>query len=159
MSHAKFKKLVSRYGGPRTQCAALCWRERRGRAEVLLVTSRRTGRWVLPKGWPLDGEAPPETAEREAAEEAGVSGKVRPDCLGLFTYVKHPDLPDALPCAVAVYPLKVKSLAKSWPEKGQRRRRWFGLKKASAEVEEKELSRLLRSFDPSHLGRGPRARH
>ena len=153
MSVSNFKKLVSRLGGVRTQYGALCWRERGGKPQVLLVTSRRTGRWVIPKGWPLDGEAPEASARREAAEEAGVKGKVEATCLGLYSYVKHPDLDDALPCAVAVYPIKVKSLANNWPEKGERRRKWFSLKKAAAEVKEKELARILKRFDPTSLRR------
>jgi len=153
MSHVTFKKLVSRMGSARTQHGAICWRERNGKVQVLLITSRRTGRWVIPKGWPEEGEKPPATAHREAAEEAGVEGKVLPVCLGVFSYVKHPDLHDALPCVVAVYPVKVRSLARNWPERGERRRKWFTPKKAAAEVEETELARILKGFDPSQLRR------
>lgn len=153
MSHVKFRKLVSRMGSARTQHGAICWRERNGKVQVLLVTSRRTGRWVIPKGWPEPDEKPPLTAEREAAEEAGVEGKVLSRCIGLFSYVKHPDLDDALPCVVAVYPVKVRQLARNWPEKGERRRKWFTPKKAAAEVGETELARLLKGFDPGQLRR------
>jgi 8-oxo-dGTP pyrophosphatase MutT (NUDIX family) len=152
MSHAKFKKLSARMGGPRTQHGALCWRERNGKIQVLLVSSRRTGRWVIPKGWPEDGEAPAASALREAAEEAGVEGTVMPECLGVYSYVKHPDLDEALPCVVAVYSVKVRHLADDWPEKSERRRKWFGRKKAAAEIDESELSRLVRGFDPSQQG-------
>jgi 8-oxo-dGTP pyrophosphatase MutT (NUDIX family) len=153
MSHVTFKKLAARVGGARTQHGALCWRERNGKVQVLLVTSRRTGRWVIPKGWPEAGEKPAATARREAAEEAGVDGKVVPTCLGVFSYVKHPDLHDALPCIVAVYPVKVRRLARNWPEKGERRRRWFSAKKAAAEIGEKELTRIIKGFDPGQLRR------
>ncbi|MEN9850080.1 MAG: hypothetical protein RL128_243, partial [Pseudomonadota bacterium] len=60
----------------RTQYGALCWRMHRGKVEVLLITSRDTGRWVIPKGWPIDGLAPAQTAAREAWEEAGVEGDI-----------------------------------------------------------------------------------
>ena len=153
MSNVTFRKLVSRMGSARTQHGAICWRERNGEVQVLLVSSRRTGRWVIPKGWPEEGEKPPATAYREAAEEAGVEGKVLPVCLGLYSYVKHPDLDDALPCVVAVYPVKVRNLAGNWPEKAERRRKWFSPKKAAAEVGEMELARLIRGFDPAQLRR------
>ena len=81
----------------RTQFAALCHRRRAGRTEVLLVTSRGTGRWIAPKGWPVAGLTPAETALQEAWEEAGVRGRVEDLCLGLYSYVKivedGPDLP------------------------------------------------------------------
>ena len=153
MSHASFKKLVARVGGARTQNGALCWRERNGRRQILLITSRRTGRWVIPKGWPQNGEAPEDAALREAVEEAGVSGKLYPVCLGVFDYVKHPDLEDALPCVVAVYPVKVRRLLPDWEERAERRRKWFSPKKAAAEVGERELARLIKGFDPGRLRR------
>lgn len=153
MSHARFKKLAARMGGPRTQTGALCWRERNGKVQVLLISSRRTGRWVIPKGWPEGDEKGHQSARREAFEEAGVEGKAKSDCLGLFSYIKHPDLRDALPCVVAVFPLKVRKLADDWPEKSDRRRKWFSQKKAAAEVGEKELARLIRDFDPGNRHR------
>ena len=91
----------------RTQFAALCWRSTRGRTEVLLVTSRETGRWVIPKGWPIAGLSPAEAAAREAWEEAGAKGKMAEQALGFFTYDKVLDRasdPVALPCIVAVFP-------------------------------------------------------
>ncbi|MDJ1008852.1 MAG: NUDIX hydrolase [Paracoccaceae bacterium] len=153
MSHPSFKKLARRIGGARTQYGGLCWRERNGKLQVLLVTSRRTGRWVIPKGWPEAGERPPAAALREAHEEAGVEGKVAPVCIGVFSYVKHADLDAALPCMVAVYPVKVGRLLGTWPERSERRRKWFSLKKAAAEIGEKELSRLIKGFDPAALRR------
>lgn len=153
MSNVSFKMLTARLGGARTQHGALCWREQRGKAQVLLITSRRTGRWVIPKGWPHGNERPDETALREAAEEAGVEGLLHPDCLGLYSYVKHPDLTGALPCMVTVYPVEVLRLAEDWPESGTRRRKWFSPRKAAAEVGEKELARLLRGFEPGRLQR------
>lgn len=136
----------------RTQFGALCWRIRKDKVQVLLITSRGTGRWVLPKGWPMDGETPAGTAAIEAYEEAGVEGQVRDSCLGIFTYTK--EMPgDDLPCVVAVFPLKVASVLDDWPEKQERRRRWVSCKKAAKLVNEPELSRLLLQFDPRHLPR------
>ena len=129
----------------RTQFAALCWRRRRDDIEVLLVTTRTTGRWVIPKGWPMDGKTPAESAATEAWEEAGAVGVASERCLGVFTYVK--DLPDLdLPVAVAVFPVEVTKLLDDWPERKLRRRRFATVKKASKVVSDPALSRLL--LDP-----------
>ena len=135
----------------RTQFGAFCWRARKNGHEVLLVTSRRSKRWILPKGWPMDGSTPAEAAMKEAWEEAGVIGKVRPVCLGIYSYHKDLDSDSDLPCVVAVFPVKVKSLAKDWPEKTLRKRRWVSPKKAAEMVEEPELAALLRNTDPMTL--------
>ena len=132
----------------RTQFGALCWRQHKDEVQVLLVTSRRSKRWILPKGWPQDGETPASAAETEAWEEAGVKGKVTPVCLGIFSYMKDLD-EGALPCVVAIFPLKVKSLTKDHPEANLRRRKWFSLKKAASLVEEPELAAIIRGFDPA----------
>lgn len=135
----------------RTQFAALCYRVKQGKVEVLLITSRRSGRWIVPKGWPMDSMTPSEAAMQEAWEEAGVIGKQKHQCLGLFSYNKFVDGEDDLPCVAMLYPVKVKSLAGDFPEKGQRRRKWFSAKKAAKLVNEPELSRMLRDFDPKVL--------
>ncbi|MEM7599457.1 MAG: NUDIX hydrolase [Pseudomonadota bacterium] len=135
----------------RTQFAALCYRVVDGKVKVLLITSRRTGRWIIPKGWPVDGKTPIESALTEAWEEAGVEGRVSGDCLGLFSYQKNIEDADELPCVAMVYPLKVKTLAANYPEKGQRKRRWMSPKKAAEKVDEPELARILKNFDPERL--------
>jgi len=136
----------------RTQFGAICWRINKDKIQILLVSSRRTGRWVLPKGWPMDGETPAGAAMTEAWEEAGVDGKVSPICLGIYSYTKAFDGSDNLPCVVAVFPVKVRRLSSDWPEEGERRRKWFSLKKAAKEVGEPELRRILLDFDPRKLG-------
>lgn len=135
----------------RTQFGALCWRRRDSENQVLLVTSRRTKRWVLPKGWPMDGQTPSGCAALEAFEEGGVEGVIGQNCLGIYTYTKEME-GDDLPCVVAVFPLKVVTRHKVWPEADQRRRQWFSLGKAAARVQEPELKQILRSFDPKSLG-------
>ena len=132
----------------RTQFGALCWRSNNGKIQVLLVTSRRSRRWIVPKGWPQDGATPAQAAETEAWEEGGVKGKVQTACLGIFSYLKVMDDIDDLPCVVAVFPLKVTSIASDWPEKGFRKRKWVSLKKAAAMVNEPELAGLLLNFEP-----------
>ena len=134
----------------RTQFGALCYRVLRDKPQVLLVTSRGTGRWVIPKGWPIEGATPADSAAREAWEEAGVEGRVQPVCLGIYSYLKRP-ADGGVPCVVAVYPLKVKKLADDFPEASERRRKWAGPKKAAGLVDEPELAALLRRFDPRKL--------
>jgi 8-oxo-dGTP pyrophosphatase MutT (NUDIX family) len=138
-------------GKARTQVAALCWRVAEGKPQVLLVTSRETGRWVLPKGWPMAGKSAPESARTEAWEEAGVEGKVSDRCVGLYAYHKVLGPEKGVPCVVAVYPLKVKALADDFPERAERKRRWFSPKKAAQKVDEPELRELLQGFDPKSL--------
>ena len=137
----------------RTQFGALCFRVREDKVQVLLITSRGTGRWIIPKGWPMHGETPSGAAATEAFEEAGVEGKVYDTVLGVFSYRKNLPDEDNLPCVVAVFPLSVKKILKDFPEAAQRKRKWFSQKKASALVSEPELAQLIRSFDPRRLRR------
>ena len=135
----------------RTQFAALCYRIRKGEAEVLLITSRSSGRWIIPKGWPMDGKTPGQSAKIEAWEEAGAKGKLHNVSLGLFSYIKSDPNGSDLPCVAMVYPLEVKSLADDFPEAGSRKRRWMRLDKAAAKVAEPELARIISRFDPNAL--------
>lgn len=137
---------------PRAQVAALCYRRRHHRLEILMVTSRDTGRWVLPKGWPIPGRGPADSAAREAFEEAGVLGRVGPLPIGSYGYDKRlgPDL--ALPCRVSVYPLAVRRLVDDFPERRQRVRRWMGPRAAAGLVAEPELAALLAGFAPPAAG-------
>ncbi|MDR9393764.1 NUDIX hydrolase [Roseovarius sp. SYSU LYC5161] len=136
----------------RTQFAALCYRIKGGKPEFLLITSRGSGRWIIPKGWPVDGRTPGESALTEAWEEAGVQGRVIERCIGLFSYHKEiGDTDGSLPCLALVYPVKVKALARRYPEAGQRRRRWLGRRKAAEKVSDPELARIIRDFDAARL--------
>lgn len=137
----------------RTQCVALCYRMTKDKVQVLLVTSRGTGRWILPKGWPINGKSAAETALQEAWEEAGVKGRARDICLGMYSYGKWMGPDRILPCVGLVYPVQVKSLALKYPEKEERRRKWFSLKKAASKLDEAELAELVRSFDPGMITR------
>ncbi len=138
----------------RTQCGAVCWRMHRGHIEVLLITSRDTGRWVIPKGWPIDGLDLAASAEREAWEEAGVRGHLLADPIGLYGYDKALGPTASVPCAVSVYALRVAELAPKFPERKQRRRKWFSAAKASRKVAEPDLRALFQSLAeaPDRLG-------
>lgn len=134
--------------GQAAQVAAICWRLRGRDVQVLLVTSRGTGRWIVPKGWQIAGHDGAASAATEAWEEAGVRGTVSPDPVGTFSYVKLLDDGGGLPVTATVYALRVRSQLKSWPEMSQRRRRWMSPRKAAALVAEPELAALLAGFAP-----------
>src|ERR1044072_1361699 len=125
-----------------SQVAALPFRIKDGRVEVLLVTSRETKRWLIPKGWPMKGKKPHKAAAQEAEEEAGVKGKIADKPLGHYDYWKrrlvHFDL-----CRVDVYPLKVSKQLKNWKERGQREARWFRAEEAADQVMEPALAGLI----------------
>lgn len=141
---------MTKHGQPRSlQVAALCWRRnQRGKIRILLITSRDTGRWVIPKGWPMHNRSHAEAAEREAFEEAGVQGNLRHESLGLFTYRKQLGRGRSILCVVQVFALEVQTRLKKYPENGQRRSVWLSRKKAAREVREPELRTLIRKFNP-----------
>lgn len=120
--------------------------DRKGRLSVLMVTSRDTGRWVMPKGWQMDGKKPWRAAEIEALEEAGAVGSIGTEHIGTYHYDKILDDGRALNCEVTVYPMIVERLRKRWKERHERTRRWFSPKAASRRVNEPELSALLESL-------------
>lgn len=125
------------------QYGALCWRLHRGKVQVLLITSRDTGRWVIPKGWPMKGMTPAQAAAREAWEEAGVQGVTEPAQLGSFAYDKLMAPKPPVACAVEVFPLRVKALKDRFPERKERRRKWFAAEKAARKVAEPGLRSLI----------------
>ncbi|MEZ5786462.1 MAG: NUDIX hydrolase [Xanthobacteraceae bacterium] len=132
----------------RLQYAAVPYRRRDdGEIEVMLVTSRETKRWVVPKGWPIRGAKPHASAAREALEEAGVLGHADSDAIGAYHYDKRLKNGTQARCKVEVFPLEVKSQRKRWPEKGERKARWFTVPKAVQAVQEPGLRRLLRKLD------------
>lgn len=135
----------------RLQVAALCLRVHEARREVLLITSKRRGRWILPKGWPMAGSDLPGSVQQEAWEEAGARGRVRPEPLGRYHYASVLVEDFAQPVEVVVFQMDEIELADDYPEVGQRERRWWPLQEAAAEVEEPELAQILRSLDkPAH---------
>lgn len=132
----------------RTQFAALCYRRVKSKTKVLLITSRDTGRWVLPKGWPMDDLTPVETAMTEAWEEAGIRGTADLGCAGIYSYDKELDTGIVLPVVVAVFSIKTETIADTYREAGERVRKWVSPKKAARMVDEPDLAVLLRAFKP-----------
>jgi 8-oxo-dGTP pyrophosphatase MutT (NUDIX family) len=129
----------------RIQYAALPYRlNRRSRTEIMLVTSRGTQRWIIPKGWPQRGRAAPDSAAHEAFEEAGVVGSVGRRSVGSFSYEKRLRNGAVMVCEVRVFPLKVTRQTKQWPEKDQRQVKWLPAKEAAEIVQEDKLSEIIR---------------
>lgn len=126
------------------QVGALPITEVAGETRVLLVTSRDTGRWIIPKGWVEDDLSPGDCAAREAFEEAGAVGTLARRPIGTFTYSKRLKDGRSVPCRVGVFPLQVERLLPDWPEAKDRRRQWFSLAEAAERVTEAELVALLR---------------
>lgn len=129
------------------QTGALPWRLGRGNsAEVLLVTGRNSGRWMIPKGWPMRGKTLAKAAAQEAFEEAGVRGTISTKPLGSFRHVKQHLVVEPLEVSILVHTLSVKRELSKWPEHGQRERRWFTLDEAASCVDSKELGQLILRF-------------
>jgi 8-oxo-dGTP pyrophosphatase MutT (NUDIX family) len=132
----------------RVQYAALPYRFTSSAAlEILLVTTRRSRRWIIPKGWPIKGLKPPKSAAREAFEEAGVRGKVGMKSVGAFNYDKllaENGIP--VNCEVRVFPLLVKRQSEVWPEFDQRLVQWVEPNRAVALIKEPELKKLVAAF-------------
>ena len=132
---------------PRTQYAALPWRKNGdGAVEILLITSRESRRWVIPKGWPMKGKAPEAAAAQEAYEEAGVLGEPRHKQLGIYHYDKRLRSGRLQHVRVQVYALQVQEARDIWPEMAERDRLWSSPAEAANLVDEPELRALLAKF-------------
>ena len=132
---------------PRGQSSALPWRRTpSGELEVLLITSRETRRWVIPKGWPIKGLTPAMTAAREAFEEAGVEGAPSKKKIGVYHYDKRLASGRVQHVRVSVFALKVEIEHETWPELGQREKLWIAPVHAARLVYEPELAAILAAF-------------
>lgn len=131
----------------RRQYGALPFRYRAdGLVEVLLVTSRRTGRWIIPKGWPASGMRPSELAAREAMEEGGVTGRIEEQPIGSYRHKKTLSDGSVVRCKVEVYALEVDAQMPTWPEFKQRSTQWFSPAEAAAVVRDSELKAVILSL-------------
>lgn len=134
---------------PRTQYAALPWRRAAdGQIEILLITSRETRRWVIPKGWPMKNIRSADVAAKEAFEEAGAIGVVDRRRVGVFDYDKRLKSGRLQHVKVSVFALRVIEEAQTYPELGQREKAWVSPAEAAARVDEPELKALLTGFSP-----------
>jgi 8-oxo-dGTP pyrophosphatase MutT (NUDIX family) len=125
--------------------AILIRRNDDGTVGVLLITSRETHRWVIPKGWPMRKRKPSEVAVIEAYEEAGVRGHIiGRRRLGHYHYRKMLPSGAEANLKVLVYPMAVDEQLDDWPERPERRTRWFSPPEAAALVAESGLARMIK---------------
>lgn len=131
---------------PARQCGALCYRRAGEDVEVLLITSSE-GRWILPKGWPMAGKTPSEAAMIEAWEEAGLlKGRAEPRPMGTFTSLKQDSDGDDYDCCVEVFEIETFETTKTYPEAGQRHRKWVRPEAAAQMVSNEELGEMLKEW-------------
>lgn len=127
-----------------TQSGVIPYRLHDGDIELLLITTRSDGRWSIPKGHIEYHLSPQESAHKEAREEAGVDGRVAPDPVGYYQYFKN-----GIPRRVQVFLLRVDREMPDWPEKQERKRKWFRMKAALKRVRDDELRNLLETVPDS----------
>jgi 8-oxo-dGTP pyrophosphatase MutT (NUDIX family) len=125
-------------------------KDKSGRIEVLLITSRDTGRWVVPRGNPIPGLSAPESAVQEAFEEAGIRGEVEALPIGTYGYEKKRASGLTEQAVVELFPLRVRETLDEWPERSQRARSWFACEEAADSVAEAELAALIREIGNGH---------
>jgi 8-oxo-dGTP pyrophosphatase MutT (NUDIX family) len=113
-----------------------------GEAKYLLITTRRSGRWIIPKGRREGGLDARETAVIEGYEEAGLEGEIGRRPLGAF----RDRASNGQNATVLVYPFRVRRQARTWPEKKQREAKWFGAEDAIAHVHD-ELGALIKAMN------------
>lgn len=139
------KPLVQR--PDRVQVAAICYQGTGADRKVLMITSRETKRWIVPKGWPIDGLDAKAAAAQEAWEEAGVKvANISPEPLGTYDYDKRMDGGGVVSCATQVYALEVDHLEDDFPEAAERTRKWVNPKQAAEMVDEPGLQDILKQF-------------
>ena len=149
LKHRNAFRPSSTATGTSAQFAALPWRRTAdGQIQVLLITSRETRRWVIPKGWPMPDRTPAQAAAQEAYEEAGVVGAAADKPIGVFVYDKRLRDGAVQSLAVSVFPLEVFVEQLGFPEHGQRERLWTSPAEAAERVDEPELKALIRGFRP-----------
>lgn len=127
------------------QSATLGYRWTKWGPQLILITSKGTRRWVLPKGGIKPSQKPHEAAVEEAFEEAGITGRISRNCIGVYGYQKANHKLGAY-CTVRVYPMKVTAQLPDWPERKERRREWVAFDVAASRVREKDLKRIIQSF-------------
>jgi len=131
---------------PVVQYGALPWRRTPDGLQILLITTRNTRRWIVPKGWPEAGRSPQECAAQEAFEEAGVSGAVAKEAIGVFNYKKQLKSGQMINCQIRIYAMEVSAVAAGWPEKNARRTKWCQLAEALTLVDDPGLRRIIARF-------------
>ena len=126
----------------------------KGQLEFLLVTTRQSRRWVIPKGWRSTRLSDADAAAREALEEAGVTGRLLKKPVGSYSYFKRED--DGFrPIKVTVYVLKVREQQKRWKEVDERKRRWLSISRAAELVQEPALATVIKRLKRTAVRKRP----
>ncbi|WP_425993840.1 NUDIX hydrolase [Caulobacter sp. DWR1-3-2b1] len=146
MTEKPVKQGAAKANDRRRQVAALPWRGDGATLQILLVSSRETKRWVIPKGWPMKDRTDPAAAAQEAYEEAGLDGVIVKQSVGDYEYLKRLKSGEARLVRVDVYPFHVTGEHETWPEKGQRVLQWMSPVEAALGVQEPELRDLIARF-------------
>jgi 8-oxo-dGTP pyrophosphatase MutT (NUDIX family) len=139
----RFRNWVTRFAArsaelsPVRQAGAIPYTIVDGRAVFLLITSRRSGRWIFPKGAPIEGHQPWQVAAREAYEEAGIEGEIEPVSIGSYRTLKR-TIPPAF-IDVDMYALRMVRQLDDWPERGKRHRHWVILPEAKRLLSDPKL--------------------
>ena len=134
----------------RFQSAVIPYRKKNKTLQIMLITSRGSGRWVLPKGNIEADMTPRQSAIVEAFEEAGINGRVPKSRFGEYVYQKV-DKKKKMSCRVEVFEMQVTTILTNWPEKFQRNRSWMTIEEAVDSINEKELKTMLKSFKTKKL--------
>jgi len=147
----------------RQQFGALPYREtQHAGLEILLMTSRETHRWIIPKGWPMKGLKPAESAAREAYEEAGLRGAMGNRSIGSYLYEKRlAEKQTSVPCEVKVFPMRVRRQEAAWPEQSQRKTRWFSAAAGIEVISDEGMKAIIADFAEARqkiIDRGPKAK-
>jgi 8-oxo-dGTP pyrophosphatase MutT (NUDIX family) len=121
------------------QAGLIPFRRKGGEVEVLLITTLKRKRWVIPKGLIEPDLSPAESALMEAEEEAGIQGTVDSEPLGTYEYRKWGGT-----CRVEVYAMRVNKTLDDWPEAETRSREWFSIEEAVERVAQNGLKSLIR---------------
>ncbi|MEO1494428.1 MAG: NUDIX hydrolase [Pseudomonadota bacterium] len=142
---------LSYVAGITRQAGAMAWRERDGIKQIVIITSRRTGRWVFPKGGIDPGMTEAMTAANELYEEAGVIGVPDEHPIGTYRTAKiRPPL--IWTVEIALYPVRITDVLDAWLESGQRERRFVTMDEAEHLLAEPEMAALARAFLESQSG-------
>jgi 8-oxo-dGTP pyrophosphatase MutT (NUDIX family) len=132
------------------QAGAIPFKFDEGALRVLLITTRGTGKWVIPKGWIEPGASAAQAAAQEAYEEAGITGLIGEAPLGTFTYRKRLGSGGRKPAVVEVFALRVEKQRKNWPERGERRFKWVDIPAALGLIEYPGMTPLFQALVDIH---------
>jgi 8-oxo-dGTP pyrophosphatase MutT (NUDIX family) len=118
------------------QIGALPYLFRGGHLHIVIVTNSAQSRWIIPKGQPEPHMPRQDVAVMEALEEAGVIGSCVP---GLRSSCHRKGEK-----ALSIYPLKVTTVLKKWPEMEWRKRAVLPIEKALKMISDPELSECIK---------------